>query len=528
MTTDGMVKATDRLGGAEIGRCLVRLHHDRFTEATVVAEPLRERIFARGIDYEEDVVGILLANEPAAVDLRRVPLVERERATIAAIDASAPLIVGGRIASSDGARIGMPDALVHVDDGYAPVEIKHHKVIGTSGRPALVSPLETLAEVGSTEVPFRSFRKRDLLQVAHYRSLLEDRDYASARPIGGVIGSDDPIVCLWVDFIEGDRPINTDYDAYLVAASEAITWGQEHPDSPLHEPWAHGECQRCDWVDLCTAKMVAIDDPTLLRGVGPLERTELADLGVTTGAAVASLPIDNDLVDGEVVMQARARVSGSLLRQSSGHQAMPLRSAPTEVDFDLETIGGRIYLAGLYITEGDNAHFTYLADWTGSEEGEARLVDDLFTRFARWPDDAVMYHWTEYEIRTLTEAADRHDLAIDGYETVADWFEQHAVDLCAWSRSHFVSPAGHSLKTIAPLCGFSWRDDDPGGLQSEIWFEALQAGDAGMQPRILEYNEDDVRAQAAVRDFVRAHDDGPGPGSSIPSVHDWPVAELAR
>ena len=104
------------------------------------------------------------------------------------------------------------------------------------------------------------------------------------------------------------------------------------------------------------------------------------------------------------------------------------------------------------------------------------------------------------------------------------WFDEHAVDLCAWTRRHLTSPDGYGLKVIAPLCGFEWRDDDPGGLQSEIWFEAMREGDETMRPRILEYNEDDVAAQLAVRRWVRANDNGSGPGSAIPSMRDWPIA----
>jgi predicted RecB family nuclease len=77
------------------------------------------------------------------------------------------------------------------------------------------------------------------------------------------------------------------------------------------------------------------------------------------------------------------------------------------------------------------------------------------------------------------------------------------------------------LKAIAPLCGFHWRDDDPGGLQSEIWYEMMLAGDELMRERLLQYNEDDVAAQRAIRTWIRANDNGNGPGSSIPSVRTW-------
>ncbi|MGI8417627.1 MAG: ribonuclease H-like domain-containing protein, partial [Nakamurella sp.] len=76
------------------------------------------------------------------------------------------------------------------------------------------------------------------------------------------------------------------------------------------------------------------------------------------------------------------------------------------------------------------------------------------------------------------------------------------------------------LKAIAPVAGFQWRDPEPGGENSMAWYRAaLGSGDAdgggpGLQTRqrILDYNEDDVRATAAIRRWMS---DGAG---SLPTV----------
>ena len=44
-----------------------------------------------------------------------------------------------------------------------------------------------------------------------------------------------------------------------------------------------------------------------------------------------------------------------------------------------------------------------------------------------------------------------------------------------------------------------------------------------MQKRLLEYNEDDVAAQKAIRAWIVSKDDGDGPGTAIPSVQTWPT-----
>ena len=69
--------------------------------------------------------------------------------------------------------------------------------------------------------------------------------------------------------------------------------------------------------------------------------------------------------------------------------------------------------------------------------------------------------------------------------------------------------AGLGLKLIAQHAGFRWRDDDPGGLNSQLWFaDAVHADDAEVRAaarqRVLEYNEDDVIATSQLRAWLRA------------------------
>jgi len=76
-------------------------------------------------------------------------------------------------------------------------------------------------------------------------------------------------------------------------------------------------------------------------------------------------------------------------------------------------------------------------------------------------------------------------------------------------RQHYFGAQGLGIKKVAPQFGFDWRDEDPGGLQSQLWLIEARGSDAPVvreaaRTRILEYNEDDVRATAAVRAGMRA------------------------
>ena len=76
-------------------------------------------------------------------------------------------------------------------------------------------------------------------------------------------------------------------------------------------------------------------------------------------------------------------------------------------------------------------------------------------------------------------------------------------------RANFFGVHGLGLKCIAhDGAGFSWRDGQAGGLNSQSWFdEAVHADEPERRRaaarRVLEYNEDDVRATRALRAWLR-------------------------
>ena len=514
------------IGGAEVGLCLTRLHHDRFTEAASSPHPVAVRLAARGFDHEAEVVEAINRDHAGSVVQIERSNPDPYAATTAAMTEGADVIIGGRIVSLDGSLVGAPDILVKLDDGYAAVEIKGHFVLGVKGPRAFVSTLTNLSLMEDSEVPFRSHRKRDLFQVAHYWRILHSMGVATTRPIGGVIGNDSPLVCLWVELDASVPSILEEATARAHASLVAMQHGAKNPTDPFEATWWRSECDRCPWGELCHAELAAAEDPTLLNRVGAEERASLAQSGITTIADIAALsPHDDRLQDGAIVFQARARTHGGLLRRDRNADDLDVSSKAREVDFDIETYLGRIYLAGFLTTTSGESVFEPVVDWVGTDESEREFVAEMFSRLASYADsDTVVLHWTDYERVQLVAAGKRHGLSIDGFASVDAWFDAHAVDLYRWTKDHFVSPSGFSLKTVAPLCGFNWRDDDPGGLQSEIWYEAMLAGDETMKQRILEYNEDDVAAQLAIRRWITGKDDGRGPGSQIPSVLDWPPA----
>jgi hypothetical protein len=518
---------------------VTRLHHDRFTEAIAVPDEIAARRAQAGIDHEQIVVDAL-SGEFGDRIVHIDPFDDPHGATNAALLSGVDLIVGGRILSSDQSLVGAPDILIRADTGYVAVEVKSHLVLGSSGYRCAVTPIPDLfvhpsalasangAGAHDDQPPaqrFRGVRKRDLFQVAHYWNILDSLGFATKYPYGGVIGTEDPLTCAWVDFSAGDPPIIDRATDFASEALDALRTGSTNPARPAVAPYWRGECHSCLWQELCLAELAAAEDPTLLSGVSPETRAELALAGVTAIPQVADLPTDTELLpDAEPILVARAHTAGRLLRRQPSNVPVDVPRPAREVDFDIETYRGRIYLAGFLETVDETTTFKPITDWSGEEPSERALITELFERLASYSDDnTTVFHWTKYEPKTLTEAAERWDLTIPGFPSVDAWFEAYGVDLHRWTKQQFVSASGYGLKAIAPQCGFHWRDDDPGGQQSEIWFEEMLAGDRSMRTRLLAYNEDDVAAQLAIRRWIVESDAGDGPGTAIPSATDWPI-----
>ncbi len=523
MNRTGSPSGTVMVGGGELGRCPTRIHHDRYNTTERTTDPVVEHRIAAGRQWEDTVVAKLLegaqptvATQPGSPVDPHEPMViprevrsrDREAITLEAMRCGAPLILGGRLSAEPLQSVGRPDILVRLDDGYAPIDVKHHKAIGQSGIPVRVTSLDRLDDTDGAERVFRTNRTNDLLQVAHYWKLLDRAGFANPRHLGGIIGAETSMIVVWVDLATGRPPILERYQKALDEAIHVAMVGRLHPDRPAIEAVWRGECRSCPWSDFCRAELEAIDHVSLLPAVTALDTRELLGAGISTTAEVADL-VPGSVhggyeVDEEATLQARALATGSLLRRSGVDLDLP--DATTEIDFDVETYRGTLYLAGLLLHEPDGAAFRPFSEWNGTADGERRVLHDLLQFFDDVAErgDAVVYHWTGYERTILNEASLRHGLALRSAPSVDAWFDEYACDLWSWIKYRFVSPNGYSLKVIAPLCGFHWRDDDPGGAQSELWYVDAVAGDDEQRLRLLEYNEDDVAAQAAIRRWVRS------------------------
>jgi len=202
----------------------------------------------------------------------------------------------------------------------------------------------------------------------------------------------------------------------------------------------------------------------------------------------------------------------SFARETSGPIEVP--GAALEVDLDIESAAdGRIYLWGFLLHDTTRPQQPRYVAFSRFDELDDATEAALAVEALGWLHALVetsastrVYHYSAYEpsaIRALAQRTDEPELAW------AATYADHFVDLYDVVRTHFFGASGLGLKPIARHAGFRWRDDDPGGLNSQGWFaEAVQHPDGAVRARartrVLEYNEDDVRATAELRAWLRS------------------------
>jgi len=401
-----------------------------------------------------------------------------------------------------------------------------------------------------------SSREGDFLQLAHYHRMLEAAGFATAEDArAAVIGTDDVLgrpLLAWVDLAEPQvrtfsrsdsqgwrwRSLLARYDhehgfRFDVATVAAAQTGHPQVDPALLvRPIVTTECGRCPWWEHCRPQLDP-DDVSLRIDKGPLDVREIATLrshGVNTLTDLANADIDTLKASylpqvthrsgAETRLQvatrrARMMLAGHFLeRETSGPIAVP--AAEVEIDLDIETSAdGRIYLWGFLVNDpsAEQPHvyraFCRFADLDAAAELDlAREALGWLQAQTDGSRSLLVYHYSGYEVAAL------HTLANRQPDPLLDWAvgyaSEHFVDLLELVKAHFFGVSGLGLKMVArQAAGFRWRDEDPGGLNSQRWFtDAVHAEApslrAAARQRVLDYNEDDVAATERVRAWLRA------------------------
>jgi predicted RecB family nuclease len=555
MATRYDVSTVPPQGGYIAKYCPVRAQNDILQPGPrVPTSPAMQRRFDRGNAFEAEVTAQLLALHAGAVLIDDEPRSERAAPTLAAMQAGAPLILGGWLPVDEtGRRVGMPDVLVAAPGGgYRPVDIKHHMQLDAAtakSDPARCSTLGDPALEPAAPDPAQKARPRqdDVLQLAHYQRMLESAGFAAADGRhGGIIGTEQRVV--WYDLdepfwrtpsiTEGTklRSAMERYDFEFSFRLDVMAVAAQHQHDPatalLVVPVRISECGSCPWWDACRPELESRGDVSLLPRIGWRDWKVYRDHGISTMQELAALdPDDTPWASTEHVDRARAALGDAPAYRRRGVDIITVPRADIEVDVDMENVEDGCYLWGAFVTQrrGDAitaAGYHTFATW---EPVTPESETENSRRFWQWLSDlraAAQAQGLTFAAYCYSASAENTYLrrlalnAPDLHDEVTDFMASECwVDMLKVWNNQLITGGGSGLKTTAPLAGHSWEVDDAGGAESMLQHDlAVAAEDPQARETartwLLTYNRGDVEATLQLRQWLESE------GPNLTSVED--------
>jgi predicted RecB family nuclease len=396
---------------------------------------------------------------------------------------------------------------------------------------------------------------------------------AHATRVLGALGHADPSAraamidrqrrVWWFDLASANYPrfnlgtYDEHYHQRVAVLKAHDQWLLGEGDFPTSPYW-HRECTECPYSTHCELQLEQSDDVSLTRFTSLEQQVMLHEQGVDSRQELARLDphrarqarnkvptprVDSKTEDflgrtidklDDLIYRARAHVRGSSLRTiDSALMGCPI--ADVEVDVDMESYEEMTYLWGASVSlnravEAVLPGYKAFVEWgTLTRESEAAVFRDFWT----WLSDlrqrcddknltfAAYCFWAQAEdgamnraVATGLEGAASHeDLEAFRRASPPLW-----IDLHEQAKRQIQTEGPLGLKQLAGAAGFQWRDENPSGEASMLWYEVATGNDSPgaltSRQRILEYNEDDCRATKALRDWLN------GPAASLPHRDD--------
>jgi uncharacterized protein len=435
-------------------------------------------VMERGLAHEKAI----LERTPGAIGPVRpfgAPLEPAARETERLLRERLTPIYQGALRSRDGERAGVPDFLSWEADALVVREVK------------LATRLEDHPDIA--------------LQLEHYATLAEEL-------LPGVV--------VRTEFVNGEGtvvPVPRDAEAFAeqLAAARALLRATKEPRLLK----SHSTCAECPFYEHCWTQARAERRVEILREVTAPRLPRLRELGIgTVEQLAAAVP---ETLCGPGLKSGAERMVAEALARRDGRPVIigpdPRPPGEPRVWFDLEDNLGqlegaprRVYLWGLALEgEGGNMVFdTFLDDRGADGEGDRDAWHGFLARAGAILDRsprALFVHYAHYEKTMMTLYAERYpDTGPAAARVQARLFDLYNGGVMKAVRLPLES---YSIKDVAPLAGFHWRNAAAGGLWSIVQYQrAMASTEADERSRLLaeivEYNRDDVLAMRAVWEWL--------------------------
>ncbi len=446
-------------------KCPNWLYWDLFGDPAKKGEvpPMLQRLRKDGVLHEKDVIKEL---EPYTEVKERGD--EAFAATLALMKAGVERIYQGTLI--DGEWAGRPDLLVKIEGEskfgdwmYEAVDIKSSRQINDVHR----------------------------LQLVFYALLL--KKIQGAKPEEGkIINVDSAWLSFSIEEAEGEF-----FDA--LEKIVAIRAG-EKPQALFTSA-----CKDSPWYQECKREAEANDDIALLYKIYKSEARRLREAGFATLTKLAEtdLATIQETVTGisdhrleRLYLQAQALHEKKVIRLED--PGLPVTDIELHFDIEGDPMIGVEYLHGLLIREKGKETYKAFTAEKPEDEGRAWLE---FCDFIEAYEGAPIYHYGWYELDAIARLSAKHGISKKAARALD---RANMIDLCRLAQRTTIFPLYfYSLKDLAKYLGFRWRASDASGANSVLWFqEWCEKGDRALLQKITDYNEDDVRATAFLKDWM--------------------------
>ncbi len=549
----------------EVSACVHRVALSRgapFDIEVLAPTPEMERRRRSAADHRHEVLDALARLHP---DARR-PRGENE--TMSMLEEGVPLLLQPRLSPDEhGQRSASIHALIRVGRvgerfAYSPLLVKNHEVVeAASTRRTLLGTLELPRPTEATFVDGVGTRPgppmtRSGLSLTHAVRVLEALGHADPNSRGAIVDRQSRL--WWFDLAGHSYPrfnLSTYdhlYEERLGVLKAHDAWASSLGPFPTTPYW-HRDCPECPYATYCEDHLEAIDDVSLVRFTSFDQQLLLREHGVETRSQLARLdpeiarrarhttinPLEPhraeevlgrsiDKLD-DLIYRARARERASSLRMVDPSE-IGCPTADVEVDVDMESYEDTTYLWGAFVTltrpiEGLSAGYRSFAEWTDlTPDAETRI----FAEFWSWLSEvrdlcrvqgctfSAYCFWAAAEDGAMNRAVANPTADAPPIDELLSFRRAEPpawIDLHELAKRQIQTEGPLGLKQLAMAAGFHWRDPNPSGEASMLWYEVAShdesAAALASRERIVTYNEDDCRATKALRDWLN------GPARSL-------------
>ncbi len=255
------------------------------------------------------------------------------------------------------------------------------------------------------------------------------------------------------------------------------------------------------WEAYCNRTAIEQDDISIVPNVGPALKKKLNEMGINTVQQLASQPIELDIAPATIekiklYAQAWADKKPTIISKPK----LPKSETEIFLDFEgtdeMQTEEGMVkvdYLIGLLIKDKTGARYkTFIAE---NLADEGRMIHD-FLAFMKKYQDVPIYHYGPYERTHMTALAEKYKVDMKN-------IIKNMIDVLYVLKKTVILPTlTMSLKEVSKFLGFKYRGMADAQESIVLYLQFLETKEKPLMQRILDYNEDDVRATMIVKEFL--------------------------